>query len=469
MFKTLFLQKTESMSRKISYPVDDESNNIVQRYEQFLQGNGAGYFDVEELEVIVDYYLRKGRTKDGSKAIEFGLKLHPASAALKIKRAKIYLVVGDTQKAIRILDSVGESGDYEVVLLKIEAYLRIGRNKEARFLTQSVLDSELDDQDNVCLDLAYIYIGQLDFETALSLLKRGDKYNAQNVDLMFELAFSYEQLAENDKAIETYNRIIDIDSFTSEAWFNMGQIYFVQQNFKEAIQAYDFALAINENDTLSCLQKAHSHFQLGEYDDAIKSYIEYGKSAVDLWQVDLFIGECYEKLENYDEAIVHYKKSLEEQAENYDALTGIGVCLLEKESFQESLEYIRKAIQLQDSSADAWVYLAEALIGLDDTENALLAYLKSISLDANQPDTLMAIANIYMDNAEYKTALRYYMSAYDLDKTLEYVELFIAVALFKTGNVTASVLYLKKAVALNLDAVKLFYELCPEAPELELN
>jgi len=160
------------MSRKLSYSVDDESNDLIKRYEQFLEGNGSGYFDVEELESIVDFYLRKGRTKDSSGALEFGLKLHPGSSVLKTKRAKIYLVVGDVQKAYRILTSLSDTGDYELKLLKVEALSRLGRNKEAFMLCQNILDDELDDIDNVALDLAFIYIAQLDFETAIKFLKK---------------------------------------------------------------------------------------------------------------------------------------------------------------------------------------------------------------------------------------------------------------------------------------------------------
>lgn len=453
------------MSRKLSYPVDDDSNEIINKYEKFLAGKGPGYFDVEELETIVDYYLRKGKTKDSSKALDLGFQLHPGSSELKTKRAKIYLVAGETQKAFRLLDSLGTSSDYEVILLRIEALLKLSRNKEAYALSNQLFDSETEDLDNIGLDIAFIYIAQLDFETALYFLKKGDAFNPLSIDLLFELAFCYEQLADNDKAIETYNRIINIDSYTSEAWFNLGQVYFAVQDYPNAINAYDFALAINENDPLTSLQKAHAHFQNGDYEEAIETYNDHKKLVIEAWQANLFIGESYEKLEKYDDAIVYYQKSLIDQPDNYDALTGMAICYLEKEDFPESLIYIRKALDVQEDAHDAWVYLAEALIGLEDIDNALLAYLKSITLEPNQPDTLMAIANICMDKMEYETALQYYLTAYDQDTTLEFIDLFIAVAFYKSGNLTAAKIYLRKAIEQNLDANGFFLELCPDAHE----
>ena len=265
------------MSRKLSYPVDDESSDIVKRYEQFLSGKATGYFDVEELENIVEYYLRRGRTKDSTKAIELGFQLHPNSVALQTKRAKIYLATGDNQKAFRLLESLTETTDYEVLLLKIEVFIKLGRLMEAQLLSDKLVADEADDLDNVCLDVAFIYLGFGEYSIALELLEKGDTFNNKNTDLLYELAFCYEQNDDFMNAIDTYNRIIDIDSFSAEAWFNLGQLYFALQEFHKALDAYEFAIAIDEKDSLTLLQKAHVHFQLDEFEDAIEAYKDYGK------------------------------------------------------------------------------------------------------------------------------------------------------------------------------------------------
>lgn len=460
----LFLQiKSTFMSRKLSFSVDDDNNDIIKRYEQFLLGTATGYFDVEELESIIEFYLRHGRTKDSAKAIELGLKLHPKSNALKTKRAKIYLVTGDDQKALRLLNSLSESSDYEVILLKIEVLVKMNRFSEAKILYSQLISEELDDLDNTCLDIAFIFIGQAEFEIAIELLRIGIKANPTNIDLLFELAFCFEQTDDFENAIATYNKIIDIDAYTDEAWFNLGQIYFALQEFSKALDAYDFALAINEKDSLTCLQKAHVHFQLDQFEESIESYLNYRSMTSNIWETDIFIAECYEKMERYDEAISYYQHSLEVTPNNYDALTGIAICLLEKEEYVESKKYIEIALNINNQLADAWVYLAEAHIGLDETDLALEAYLKSIAIDYNQPDTLMAIANIYLESAEYDLAIQFYTEAKLMDETLEYVDLFIGVAYFKKDEVLKSIPHLQKALKESENAAELFLELCPEA------
>ncbi len=454
------------MSRKLSYTPDDESNEIIKRYEAFLSNRGvSGYFDVEEMESIVDYYLRKGRTKESTNALEFGFKLHPNSSVLMTKRAKIYLAVGDTQKAYRILESHSDKNDYEVNLLRIDVLTRLERNQEAHQLCEKLIESEINDTDNVCLDIAYIFLGQFDPDGAFKYLQIGESFNPFNEDLLFELAFCYEQKQENDKAIKTYNKIIKIDPYAAEAWYNLGQIYFIQQNFQHALTAYSYALTIRPDDSLACMQKGHTHFQLQQYKEALEDYFSYLEMAAENWQTYLFIGESYERLEKFPEAIEFYSKSLAEHEDNFEALTGIAICLLEQELFNDSIVYIERALKLNEEAPEAWVYLAEALTGIDDNQGALLAYLKSINLDPNQPDTLMAIANICMEQGEFLLAIQYYQEAQRLDqnKELEHIHLFMAVAYFHIGDEKASQNELSKAIDENSDAISLFYELCPEA------
>lgn len=461
-----FCKKRLLMNRKLSFHPEDEPDELIRRYEAFVNGeSGPGYFDVEEMEQIVDYYLRRGRTRDSSKALELGFRLHPGNPGLQTKRAKIYLASGKVLKAYQLLENSVNKSDYEVNLLKIDALIRLERQREAANIADNLLMAESQDKDIVCLDIAYIYLAHFDIETAFHFLQTGYNHNPNNSELLFELAFCYEQQTDVKRAIDTYNRILDMDPYSPEAWFNLGQIYFGAQDYKNALIAYEYAQVIKPDDSLTVLQKAHTHFQLQQFREAIDEYLAYSKMAADHWQTWLFIGECYERLEQFREAIIYYSLSLKEEPENYEALTGIAICLMEQEKFEDSIVFSRRALEIRNDAADGWVYLAEGLIGIEKFDEALQAYIKSIRIDPEQPETYMAIANICMDKGEYKLALEYYKQALELnnDNDLQNIHLFMAVAYYKTGELATALLLLDKAMEESLDALKLFHELCPEA------
>ncbi|NLI72482.1 MAG: tetratricopeptide repeat protein [Bacteroidales bacterium] len=454
------------MRRNFSFFMDDDSDELVNRYELYLSGGAPGYFDVDEMEKIADYYLAYGRTKDSMQAIDLGKKLHPTSDALDMKRAKIYLTTGDPKKALRILSNLIEDSDFEVTFMKIEALATLERFQEAFELAKKLIAEENNENiDIICNELAMVFIKDGMFELALELLKIGEEHNPRNIDLLFDIAFCQEQKTMLSDAIQTYKRIIDIDPYAGEAWFNLGQVYFLLNQYNDAIDAYDYALAINEKDTISLIQKGHSHFQLGQWKQAVEMYLEFEQTSSNKWQIWLFIAECYEKMEDFPEALHYYKLSYNEIEDNYDAIVGIAVCLLELELFHESLEYIQKALEIESELADVWIYLAEAKMRLGEYKEALKAYHQAVSIDPNQPDALLEMGNIYMDFADFKTALKYYELAYSFDQTLEFIELFIAVTSYYTKDYDKSTTFLELAIHRNLDAKKLFLELCPGAEE----
>ncbi|MDD3195041.1 MAG: tetratricopeptide repeat protein [Paludibacter sp.] len=454
------------MNRKLSFLPEDEPDELIRRYEAFLSNkSSSGYFDVEEMEHIVDYYLRKGRTRDGSKALELGFRLHPGNPGLLTKRAKIYLASGHASKAYQILETTASPYDYEVKLLKIDALIRLDRPKEATLIAERLIAEEEQEKDVVCLDIAFIYLAHFEMDQAFVYLQIGEQFNPSNIELLFELAFCYEQQAEIDSAISIYNRILKLDPYSPEAWFNLGQIYFTSQDFTNALNAYEYALVIRPEDSLTVLQKAHSHFQLAHYLEAIEEYLNYSNMAAEHWQTWLFIGESYERLEQFNEAIIYYSRSLKEQPDNYEALTGIAICLMEQEKYQDSLVFSRRAIEIREEAPDAWVYLAEGLIGVDKVDEALQAYIKSVRIDPDQPETYMAIGNICMDKGDFTLALEYYKQAMELnnENELQNINIFMAVAYYRTGQRQAALLALDKAIDENLDSLKIFQELCPDA------
>lgn len=450
------------MGKKSSFIFDDGRNELVKRYENYLSGLSSGYFDVEEIGLIVDYYLQRGKTIESQKALDFGKKLHPESSLLDVKKAKYYLMTNEPQKAIALLNNQLDDDDLEIANLKIEALTKLSQDKKALELAMDFLDNEFDDEyEMMCLDFAAIFMTENAFDAALKTLERGEHLFPENIDILLEKAFCYEQMEEESKAIKVYEQIIDIDAYSSEAWFNLAQVYFNKNEYVKALEAYDYALVINEEDTISLMQKGHILFQLNRFKEAIDVYLEYLKNSSEKWNVYVFIGECYEKMEQFAQSLYYYKLSLDEMPNNYDALVGVTICSLELGEYAEGLKHVNQALELDDRAADLWVYYAEAQIGLNNIDEALNAYLKSLSINSSQPDILMSVASIYMDNGNYKDALKYYESAYSFDNDIDLIELFLAVAYCYNKDEANMEKFYRLAIQKSLDSIDIFNEFCP--------
>ena len=310
------------MRNHFSISPEEGFDEILHRYEESTLNDHAEYFDVDELEVIIDYYLQKGRQNDSLKAIELGLKLHPNSTPIRARKAKLDISKGKYKEALKIIEEINEIETFDIdnLLLQGEILVKLKRHKEAELVFEKALNSEFEAKDQLCLDIAFIFLNEMLYDYSLKYLLRGNKINPQNLDLLYELAFNYKQKEKADEAIDVYNKIIDLEPYSSEAWFNLGQLFFVKEDYEKAIQAFDFATTIDDKDSMAWLQKGHAYFQNESYTKAIEAYSKYMEQTSYKDIPLVYIGECYEKLENYEKAMECYLKVIKEDDQNTDAL-----------------------------------------------------------------------------------------------------------------------------------------------------
>ncbi|MCL2596965.1 MAG: tetratricopeptide repeat protein [Paludibacter sp.] len=448
------------------FPLDAETAATVKRYEDFLLGKAGGYFEVDELSNIIDYYLFKGMTKYCDGVLELGNKLHPNSNELKIKSASTCFAKGDIRNALRIIDTMNNDFDYEKIILKIELLQKIGRVKEAQMLAKKLFaDATAEDPDNidlVCLDLANTFISQNNYDIAMKWLLKGEQNNPKNIDILLEKAHAFEQSEDYKKAENIYNQIIDIDAFMPEVWFNLGQLFYFQRDYNKAIEAFNYSIALDENDMAITIMLAHSMFQLERFEEAIELYKTYGEASGDIWQTDIFIAESFEQMDEYEHAIEYFNKSLEKYPDNYVALLGIGSCLLSQEKYAESIVFIDRALDIQEDEPEAWGYLAEALVGMEKIDDALLAYNKSLLLDPNQPDTVFNLACLLFKKGEKKQALEKFLSLCKEDEPFELIEVYIAACYFSLRDINNGIAYLRASMELDRRTIIFFLEIAPE-------
>ena len=61
-------------------------NELAKRFEDMIENNEQFYFDTEEVEDIVIFYLEMGDINFAEMAVNYGLNLHPNSIELKVKQ-----------------------------------------------------------------------------------------------------------------------------------------------------------------------------------------------------------------------------------------------------------------------------------------------------------------------------------------------------------------------------------------------
>jgi tetratricopeptide (TPR) repeat protein len=83
-----------------------------------------------------------------------------------------------------------------------------------------------------------------EYEQAMDFLHRAVKIAPHHIHSLMEIGNCYEYLNQSDKAIVYYEKVIQIDPFHAEAWFNKGISMKNRGNEKVATQCIERAIEL---------------------------------------------------------------------------------------------------------------------------------------------------------------------------------------------------------------------------------
>ena len=174
----------------------DENNiditSLLEKYENMRALGKNIYFDADEFALLADFYHSEGDVLEAELLIEQGLKMHPGSTELMTLKAKQLVLAGKYKEALGFMRHLSED-DFDLPLLKIEALLHLSRFNEAEKLTNKVLTRDLPEEDYYYFmnEVGFLLNDVDKFDRAIAYLEEGLKINANNPDVIVDLAYAY--------------------------------------------------------------------------------------------------------------------------------------------------------------------------------------------------------------------------------------------------------------------------------------
>ncbi len=203
---------------------NDEIVEAVNRFRTMVKNDSFEYFDVYEVEGIVDYFLEVGKINLAEKAVTSGLEIHPNSIALQIKKAQVLLINGYAEESLEIIQIAEkiESANSDVYLVKGSALIMQGDVDEAIVAFEMAISQEQEDSDDLLYNIG-VTLGQAgEINYAIHFLERAYETDPQNELVLYELGYYYDKVQEFEKSIYFYNKYLDIDPFNSSCLVQYG-------------------------------------------------------------------------------------------------------------------------------------------------------------------------------------------------------------------------------------------------------
>ncbi len=445
-----------------------QGEDIVRRYEQALSLSRVSYFDVEEFEQITEFYLDNLQISQASGVVEHALLQHPQASALRLLQAKILFKKGHFVKASRIVDrlSLLLQNDIEFLMLKGELSLKLNKTKEALAAFTRAVDLDEDEKDQTCLDIAYLLLGTEQYEAAARFLKKGYAANPQNTELLYELASTFIELDDYDKAKKYLNLILDVDAYQEETWFTLGLILWDKDDDPEAaMEAFDYVTVIQDNHEMAWFFKGQICFKQGAFVKAIEHYEKFGSLSLQSSQADLLIAECYEEMNNTPKAMEFYQKAMEDKNSRFDAWLGLGYCYIELKDYQSAIANFKLVLDERKDFEEAWSGLGDCYFALGNEDLAIDAYTESLKLNPKQSELWSVCADVYLSANRYIEAILFIQEGLEKVKDREDLLFQLAISFYYNQQHEESRNVLAELKDLGYDKMDKFLEFCPEANE----
>ncbi|GGF08777.1 Tetratricopeptide repeat-containing protein [Chishuiella changwenlii] len=431
------------------------NNELIEGFEQMLDNRESKYYDSEDLVEIIEFYIEVNDSEYAKRALEFAEKMHPDNLDIKIKRIEYLLFTENLKGAGKLIQELSDIAAKEIDYLLVQARfwgLKNMPRKAIRFYEQAL---QIDDEetDFICNCIGNEYLNLDEVHSAIVAFKRALKFNPENDYSFYSIIQSYEEIHDKDDCIVFLKEYIEDNPYSETAWLQLGLLHNNKKQFHEAIDAFDFVIAINPTSIAAQTNKAHSLEELGQLNAAIEvleETLEFDDSPA---STHLKIGELFEKLEkpqkalrayhlsikedpqldkawaktaslydkiaNYDEAEYYINRAIELDNTNPDYYSNVIYYYLKQMKFEEAIKNLERLVELKPLVFNTWYAYVETLIAIGEYDQALAVLIGGALKNFNRAEFFYQLSNVYYQTDQDKLGNEALVNALSLDRSLK--------------------------------------------------
>jgi len=447
---------------------NDGRMELVAKFEMMLSNGETFFFDVSEIEMIADYYFEIEEPRKALTIIEMGEHQHPGSENIVLLKGEAFIQLGRKSEAIEVLEHALDLNPLNGNATRILATIYAGflEHEKAIKYYEKAISFDLDFKAELYLDLAYQYQAVTNFKDALFYLKKALELDIENETALFEIGLCYNELDLDAEAVQYFEEFIEKQPYSYIGWFNLGNSFYRMEKYQDALFAFDYSILTNDYFAAAYYGKANAYIQLDEYKNAIEVLnLTFGLEQPHAF-VYCHIGECYEKLGEYEKAITFYEKSLELDHDQTDAWLGIGVVKDLNKEPKEAVKFIKKALDKDPENVEYLYIYAEILGKLGETEESKKIFKKVVEMDPDNIEAWLDYSNMLFQKASPKAAAKLLKDAIELNGNQEDLQYRLVAYQISVGDNENAKINLRKALSTNYNGHEKLFEFYPQAKDI---
>ncbi len=452
------------MSSNQSRQNREEIRELLRQYQNLKAGRTNSFLDEEAFEKVIDYYDDLEDFGRAIEAAEMGIQQYPFSSVLLIKKADLFIASRRYSEALAILAQaeVLDSSDIHLYILKTDAYLALDQQEKAVSLLENALERfEGDERIELLFELADVYDDYEEFDKLFDCLKLILEQDPTNEEALYKICFWTDFTGRNEESIKLHQQIIDEYPYCELAWFNLGAALQGLKLYEKAVDAYQYAIAIDEKFDYAYRNIGDAFIRLRKYKDAIEvleKVVELSRPEDVIYEA---IGHCYDRLHNYAQARFYYRKASHLNPEDSKLYYKIACTYINEGQWVQGVKHLETALNLHPTQPEYNLAMGECKMQLNDIRQAIHYFSNVVRMRPKNISSWEALIRCLFAAGYFEEALEQVEAALRITEGKPIFLFYLSAVYFSLGKSKEAMLHLEKALSKAPKLVKKFIELNP--------
>jgi len=449
----------------------DFFSDSILKFESMINSNKFLFFDSEEFESIIIYYLESGNSSMANKAIKMAIEQYPKNTSILLLKVEALIFENNIEEAEKIIDSLYEidRNNSEIIIQKSRILSkRKKHSKSINLLKKISKDCEFYSDALVMIGKEYLFIDN--FENAKEKFKEYIKNHQLDYAVLNNLLYCFDALGNTDNTINYLNDFLEENPYCEVAWHQLGKQYLKKELFKEALTAFDFAIISDDSFVGAYLEMGKVLEKLNKINQAIEQYEIVTKIDEPNPFALYRIACCHNKLGNIELAISYYNKTVEEDPIHDSAWMSLATSYYKQKDYLEAKNHLIKAIEIDSENIKYWELYCKINLDLNNNEEVEISFKEILSLGNLSLSTLIFLTKTLIQIPLNESLSNQFLIKIDaLPNSLLSEKKYISYVILNNSNqIIKANFNLKEAYFHNPAIYDYFKDIFPTIPQLNV-
>jgi tetratricopeptide (TPR) repeat protein len=429
---------------------DKESlDELLKIYDGIRTGQNSAFLDEEAFEKIIDYFEDGEEIEEALEAAEIAAGYFPFSASILFRKADMLLATRKYHKALEVLQMAEllDATDINLYILKTDAYLALDMHEKAvALLEEAIAFFEGGEKIELLFELADVYDDYEEFDKVFDCLLLILKEDPTSEEALYKICFWTDFTGRNEESIRLHMNIIDQHPYNELAWFNLGAAYQGLKLYEKAIDAYEYALVIDEKFDYAYRNIGDAYIRLRKYKEAIEALekvLEVSKPEEVIYEA---IGHCYDRLHNYAQARFHYRKASHLNPEDSKLLYKIACTYYNEGLWNNAARQLETALKIHRMQYEYNLLMGECKLQMGLLKEAVQYFSNTVRVKPKNNAVWEALIRCLYQAGFYTEAKQQALVAIDITNGKPVFYFYLSAVLFALGKSKEALFYLENGM-----------------------